>query len=308
MHTELFSPCHPVRAGWTFVTSVVAIWALFLFTNLDAIEAILNSHSGKIKLPLEENRFTLTCSYQYIFSTHTYTHPHRSRNARGWVVNLVSWLSPHWIKWSLRTSPNSLPGPEYFMTKDLRLPMYPDLVKSRHKSCLSSSSLNAQIQNLEWAGLVLQCPTGLCAQPGSSWLPVRSRHWISPPLSMRICKGPLSGRWRPCDISGTKLLQWWTWRRWWKHRTATRTRRERLLEAARWEDRGWCQCAFSKKASKTAQLVKELTTIPEDLSSISRTQTVEVEDSWFPQAVPWLPHALWRTLPQPKISNMKIKK
>lgn len=147
MRTELFSPCHPVHAGWTFVTSVVAIWALFLFTNLDAIEAILNSHSGKIKLPLEENMFTLICSHQYILSSHAYTHAHGSRNARGLEVNLVSWLSPHWIKWSLRKFPNSPPGPEYFMTNDLHLSMYPDLVKSRHKSCFSSS-LNAQIQNL----------------------------------------------------------------------------------------------------------------------------------------------------------------
>lgn len=78
-----------------------------------------------------------------------------------------------------------------------------------------------------------------------------------------------------------------------KTRKMTKTGRKRLLEAVRWEAPCWCQCAFSqKKASKMAQLVKVLTTKPEDLSSISRTRIAEVENSWFPEAVLWLPHVL----------------
>lgn len=76
-----------------------------------------------------------------------------------------------------------------------------------------------------------------------------------------------------------------------------------MLEAVRREDGRWCQCAFSRKASKKAQLVKALTTKPEDLGSISRTRMVKAEDSWFPEAALWLPHALCTVAHTPITQN-----
>lgn len=100
----------------------------------------------------------------------------RSRDGRGLVVNLVSWLSPHRIKSSLRKFPNSLLSPGYLRTNNLNLSEYPDLVKSRHKSCFPNSSLNAQTQNQSFTavgGAGAMTSAELWSLPGSLSLLVR---------------------------------------------------------------------------------------------------------------------------------------